>query len=100
MKLFFIFLLSALFTQNCFAATCTQKNNAVSYEIEAELKTESEQIFGKEILKFTNHTCKNLDQIYLHLYPNAFRWEMDGTYAQEASHTEDPENHFLKYGKG
>ncbi len=82
------------------AIACEAGPNKVSYTISADLNENSQQIEGREVVTIRNKTCQSLDVLYFHVYPNAFRWEMDSTYAQEARRSESPESHFLKYGRG
>ena len=44
-----------------------------SYNIEVKLDTENKKLLGKEILTFRNTSAKNVDTLFLHLYPNAFQ---------------------------
>ncbi len=44
-----------------------------NYHIEAELDTSLKMIYGRETIEFLNPTTEPLDEIILHLYPNAFR---------------------------
>jgi len=44
-----------------------------SYKIEVKLDTENKRLLGNEILIFRNISIKEIDTLFLHLYPNAFQ---------------------------
>lgn len=43
------------------------------YEIVAELDTENDLIIAEQKITYTNNEGLDLDEVYLHLYPNAFK---------------------------
>ena len=96
----FLFLLLAIVFELEASAQCTQKPNEVDYKITAELIEATQQIHGQETIHVKNNTCTKLSTLYFHVYPNAFRWEMDSTYANEARKYEEVEDHYLQSGKG
>lgn len=57
---------------NLFAVTPPADVNTVDYEIEVVLDPETHRIDGVERIRWTNRTGVATDEIYLHLYLNAF----------------------------
>lgn len=53
--------------QNCYW------QQEVAYEMEIEMKVESNQFEGKQKLKYTNHSADTLKKVFYHLYFNAFQ---------------------------
>jgi len=53
-----------------------------SYGIQVRLDTEKHVLLGEESISFTNTSGKDLDKIYLHLYPNRFM-DDQSIYARE-----------------
>ena len=43
-----------------------------SYKIDVRLDVKKKLISGQEKISFLNHSTKNIDTLYLHLFPNAF----------------------------
>lgn len=44
-----------------------------SYQIDVKLDTQGKKLWGNEVLTFVNTSNKNVNMLFLHLYPNAFR---------------------------
>ena len=53
----------------------SQWQQAVSYDIEAELNTEEHRLIAIEYLTYFNNSPFALETLYCHLYANAFRDE-------------------------
>lgn len=57
--------------------------NEVRYSIEAELLPLQNIVVGHQVLQFTNQTGEALTELYLHLYPNAFKRGSNSQYQQD-----------------
>lgn len=57
------------------SSTSTLKDNLTSYNIDAELDTESNQLKGTQDVIYINNENVNLNVIYFHIYPNAYKTE-------------------------
>jgi hypothetical protein len=72
-KFVFILLFGFLSLISSSLAFAGQAPAIASYDIEVKLNTENKKLLGKEILSFKNTSKKNVDTLFLHLYPNAFQ---------------------------
>ncbi len=57
--------------------------NEVQYAIDAELDTQKNVIVGREIVQFTNRTGHALEELYFHVYPNAFKRDSNSQYQRD-----------------
>ncbi len=57
--------------------------NEVSYTIEAELDPLQNVVVGSQTVEFVNRTGQTLEELYFHVYPNAFRRGSNSFYQQE-----------------
>lgn len=57
--------------------------NEVQYTIEAELDAEKNVIAGSETIQFTNRTGQTLNELYFHVYPNAFKRGSNSQYQRD-----------------
>lgn len=80
--LILIFLFSAIFlSKNIIpsfndildTSTVTKDRDISDYIIDVELYPEKKLLSGKETISYINNENVNLDRIYFHLYPNAFK---------------------------
>lgn len=65
------------------AANAAALPNEVSYTIDAELDPVRNVIVGRETVDFVNHTGETLEEIYFHVYPNAFKRGSNSYYQRE-----------------
>ncbi|OGF56306.1 MAG: hypothetical protein A2Z21_03905 [Candidatus Fraserbacteria bacterium RBG_16_55_9] len=57
--------------------------NAVRYTIDAELDTQNNVIIGSEAIQITNRTGQTLNELYFHVYPNAFKRGSNSQYQRD-----------------
>jgi hypothetical protein len=67
-----LFLVAVAAAGNLFAVTPPASVDTVDYEIEVVLDPETHRLEGVETIRWTNRTKAATDEIYLHLYLNAF----------------------------
>lgn len=63
-----------------------QAEEVASYQIAVRLDAEMKQLTGAERITFLNHTSRPVQELYLHLYPNAFSGP-DSTFMRESPDT-------------
>ena len=63
-----------------------QAEEVASYRIAVRLDPETKRLEGAERMTFLNHTSRPVDELYLHLYPNAFSGP-DSTFMRESPDT-------------
>jgi Peptidase family M1 domain len=56
-----------------FPAVAESATKVASYELEAKLDTTSHKISGRETIHFVNHSSSTLNELWFHLYLNAFK---------------------------
>lgn len=59
-----------------------QARDVASYQIAVRLDTGRKELSGSERITFLNDTSRPVEELYLHLYPNAFR-SIDSTFMRE-----------------
>jgi hypothetical protein len=57
--------------------------NEVRYTLEAELDTQNNVIVGREVIAITNRTGQTLNELYFHVYPNAFKRGSNSQYQRD-----------------
>lgn len=73
-------------TETQYPTLITEDYNSISldeinhYNIEVELNPEDKTYEGKETIKYINNTGVDLSDIYIHIYPNAFRRKQTAPY--------------------
>ncbi len=55
----------------------------VRYSIDAELDTQKNVITGSETIQITNRTGQTLNELYFHVYPNAFKRNSNSQYQRD-----------------
>lgn len=50
-----------------------EESNIHEYVIDVDLDTDNMKYMGKQTVKYVNNTDINLEEVYFHLYPNAFK---------------------------
>lgn len=57
--------------------------NEVRYTIDAELDIQNNVITGSEAIQMTNRTGQTLNELYFHVYPNAFKRDSNSQYQRD-----------------
>ncbi|MHB0870104.1 MAG: M1 family metallopeptidase [Chloroflexota bacterium] len=66
----------------CPPTVSAQAREVASYQIAVRLDAEKKQLTGSERIFFRNDSSRPVEELYLHLYPNAFR-SIDSTFMRE-----------------
>jgi hypothetical protein len=64
-----------LFSFNICSSEEEHSYPVASYQIDVKLDTLEKELWGNEMLTFVNTSTRNVDTLFLHLYPNAFQSE-------------------------
>jgi len=67
----------------CWGGLAYALPNEIIYNIEASLDTQKNIILGREEVSFTNKTGHDLSELYLHVYPNAFKRGSNSQYQRD-----------------
>jgi hypothetical protein len=71
--LFALFICFLLLSQNPCWSEEGRSLNVASYQIDVKLDTQKKELWGEEIISFRNRSERDVDTLFLHLYPNAFQ---------------------------
>jgi hypothetical protein len=90
MKYLFSFLLLVFYAQTAVLAQADRWQQHVDYSMNIDMNVKTHQYHGTQLLKFTNNSPDTLNQVFYHLYFNAFQ---PGSMMDVRSRTiEDPDN--------
>jgi hypothetical protein len=93
LKIFFLF--SVLITSSKIQAQ-NQFEQGLSYDIEVSLADSNGTLQGSETIEYTNNSKDTLREIYIHLYPNAYKNDKTALSKQFVERLESTELYFAK----